>query len=554
MTCDLCGKKIEANEACSCEDVVESKLCRACFAMVNAENVQKQEEPETKCSECGKPLQSFYQLQEDKLCDVCHGMRKNLAPPVVSTQIEANSDINNKLSPASDLPLHELKPEDTVSDPSEVSKPDAVQKVVAFLFAIVATIYGSFYFSAYAVTATISGGHPSAWGFEYMLCFFAPIPGVIGFAIAYLSFLREMNAFSRCTFSAICGVATAFLAMTVFGLVVTAPQRNEKNRITRKADSELSFFKAALEGGVKDSDIIAHYKTNTLSDFDRSRIRSALFESTYQYSKSRFLNITAIQPKSITLLIDAFAQDPEIVGRLVSLPKAPLESKIRVAETTEPAAIKYLASDPKTPSDILLKYATHPSDDISQLVSKNKNSPLEARWIYTIRTSTAKNLFDRQNELVPPGFDSKEEKDFWYNLAKDRREYVRTWVAKSMITPGKILDKLSSDSNTQVLQWIVLNNVTPQQVRRKAAGKLATTVNDFLKTSSNDKDSEVRMAVALNRETPLDILKEMCSDKDEYVRMTLVRNSHISRELLEVLSHDRSRSVQIYAEDNMKFH
>lgn len=48
MKCDICGKNIESNEICTDENVVESKLCRLCFAMFEPDLCQEEHAFETK--------------------------------------------------------------------------------------------------------------------------------------------------------------------------------------------------------------------------------------------------------------------------------------------------------------------------------------------------------------------------------------------------------------------------------------------------------------------------------------------------------------------------
>lgn len=47
MKCDLCGVKVACEDAFTYEDVTDSRLCKACYAMVTEEKIEKIGEPET---------------------------------------------------------------------------------------------------------------------------------------------------------------------------------------------------------------------------------------------------------------------------------------------------------------------------------------------------------------------------------------------------------------------------------------------------------------------------------------------------------------------------
>jgi hypothetical protein len=498
--------------------------------MVTAENGD--DDHASTCSECGKQIYSFHLVQEDILCTECY---ENI--PLI--------DHSSCLDPPT---------ADLAAGTAQNNKPDIIQKIVACLLSVAATIYGSFHFSAYAVTATISGGHPSAWGMEYLVCFFAPIPGIIGFAIAYMVFLRNQGIGSRCVLSAASGVAAAFLAMMIFGMVVTAPRRSEAKKTIHQTQDELSYFRKAIEGKCQDDEIREHYKKSPLTHHAAQQIRQELYNATQagDFTRPKSLYITTIEPKTLPVLIEALESDPGIVGFLVALPDVPLELKQKIADSKESPAVKYLASDVKTPPGILLKLATHPSTEVARNVFYNKNAPAAARYIYSIRAPFSEDWRHHNEGNTPPGYGSDEERSVWRKLVTDNRDYVRTWVARSRVTPPQILSALADDNNKVIVQWVLLNNNSSQQVRNKAAHRLSSSASDVISALGKSNDREIRAAVARSRDTTDPALKELIHDREESVRRAVTENPRVSPELLEALGNDYSTFVLAAVAQNPK--
>jgi len=262
-----------------------------------------------------------------------------------------------------------------------------------------------------------------------------------------------------------------------------------------------------------------------------------------EMNRPKIVTLNKVEPNMLPELIDALQDQPGIVGFLVALPDVPFELKQKIADVENPAAVKYLASNIKTPPEILLKLATHHSTEIARTVNYNKSAPQTARYIYSIRATFSEDWRHHDEGKNPPGFDSTEEKGVWKSLASDRREYVRTWVARSKATPSQILSELKNDKNEEILKWVFLNNNSNMAVKNVAAQHLSSNAKQLITKLSSSEDREIREAVAHSNDTSIDILKKLCTDREENVRKAVAENSHVTSELLAILGNDSSHSV-----------
>lgn len=421
--------------------------------------------------------------------------------------------------------------------------------VIALLLSIIVTVIGSFYFSIGAVTVTTPEGQPSAWGMEYLLSFFGPIPGLIGFAVAYIVLYRIPSVI-RCVISTLCGITTAFLAIAIFGNILWAPVKKQREEVSLQAQHELIYFKNALEGKYQSDEIREHYRHNTLTDAGINKIHQALYEATQTSSKTS--SITTIQPKVLPVMLEVFEGRPGIVGLFVALPEIPTDIKLKIAESKEPDAVKYLARDKKTPQDILLKLATHPSSEISRDVFYNLTAPQMARYIYSIRAPFSEDWRHRDEGRNPPGYNTVEEKSVWAALIKDNRDYVRTWVARSQIAPPQILADLADDNNEDILKWLILNNQSTQNTKNKAARTLKTTVPELIDELTKNNKADIRKAIAQSKDTPAEVLKILSDDREDDVRRSVAENPHVTPDLLERLGNESSHYVLVAVAKNPK--
>jgi hypothetical protein len=309
------------------------------------------------------------------------------------------------------------------------------------------------------------------------LFYFVIIPGcIIGFFVGFFWLFRKINLGGRFFVSIVFGLMFGYFSPCIVSIPAYIRSAYERSKNEHLALEEATYFKDALSGRYSDKDITLHYKRSQLSWLGERKIGQELYyatQSSHIGERPRLQFITKIEPKSLPALIRSFENKPEIVGLLVALPDTPVELKYEIAESKYPAAVKYLASSKSTPSDILLKLATHPSTDIARTVYHNKNAPSVARTIYLIRAPFSEDWRHHDEVRYPRGFDFDEGKKVWTMLCIDRRDYVRTWVARSQGAPPKLLAVLADDPNKDILRWVALNKNSTPSTKNKAAHNLS---------------------------------------------------------------------------------
>ncbi len=242
------------------------------------------------------------------------------------------------------------------------SNPDAVQKGIAIFLSLTATIIASFYFSASAITYTISGGQPSSLGIEYLLCVLAPIPAVAAYVFGYSRLLRSSGINTRCIGSAAIGLVVSYIIMTLFGGVVSAPNKIGQYKMKWMTLSEEGYLQSALEGKFNDREIKEHYQKIELTDSVMQELRFFLYKSIQSSGGGFAVNV---KPESLPVLVEVFQKRPDFVGLLAGCREAPYSLKLKVSDSLEPDAVKYLANSVDTPPEILAKLASHPSREIA---------------------------------------------------------------------------------------------------------------------------------------------------------------------------------------------
>ena len=96
---------------------------------------------------------------------------------------------------------------------NEPQKHNIFFKAIWFLGGLFITVIGSYFAAFFVVKMFVFGGQQSAWGYEYLLCMFAPLPGVIGFLIAWFLLIHKFEGYERDILSALIGVAVACIAI-----------------------------------------------------------------------------------------------------------------------------------------------------------------------------------------------------------------------------------------------------------------------------------------------------------------------------------------------------
>ncbi|WP_281184695.1 hypothetical protein [Trichlorobacter lovleyi] len=364
----------------------------------------------------------------------------------------------------------------------------ALLKTICFLVCLVIAAIVSFY-----AVFPVFGGHRSAWGLEYLLCLFAPLPAVIGFLISWFLLRHKYKGYERGILSALNGVAVAGVAIVLLCLVILYVG-GKKDRDAAK------FFYAAIQG--KHSEVeIRNYYTN--------------HPAPYQIKLDR--TKVTISPKAMELLISVFDNNPSLKGEFSAWPETPTELKLKVAESPEIQAVFPMAINTSTPPEVLIKLASHELIEISRAVNNNSNAPLAARYIYCIRALVdEKERYVASKKLCPPDLEDATGKYVWESLASDKREYVRLWVAKSDAPPA-ILQSMGSDQSPEVLKWIFLNSLTPRETIKFIARQFNTNQYSLMERFSSDPDNLVRRAVTQTSATSDKLLFKLMADEDATV-------------------------------------
>lgn len=462
MVCGLCGKELKVTDALTIGNTERSLLCRSCYEKTLSESAVEDETTE--------------QIEAEHV------------------HVPSKSDLTQEIfrsSPQS-LPNAGL-------DPALVPQKNIYQinnllfNVICFLSCLSITAIISFYIAFPVVRMFVFGGQQSAWGLEYLLCIFAPLPGVIGFSVSWLLLIHKSKGYERGLLSAVIGVAVACIAIVLFyqGIRYTG---------SIKARDEAKFFQDAIQGKHSEVEIKNYYKDHPIPNLTR-------FERTSG----------TISPKAIELLISIFDSNPSLQGFLAAQPETTTECKLKVAESPDIQAVLPMAINTATPSGVLIKLSSHKSIEISRAVNSNRNAPLAARYIYSIRSIVdEKERYVDSNRLHPPGLEDPVGKSVWESLASDKRESVRLWVAKSY-APQDILQSMANDPSQEVLKWLFLNPCTPLETLTPIAKQFKTNQNDLMKRFSKDPDNFVRRAVTQTPATSNKILVKLMSDQDETV-------------------------------------
>lgn len=249
-----------------------------------------------------------------------------------------------------------------------------------FFLSLPITIIGSVIASAFAVWLIVFKGQ-SGDGAGIVLipilfpCLAAPIPGVIG----QLIFAKYTSSL----ISSVIGIVLASLTLVVVYSTLIGTATIKENKHKKSAETEMVFFKSALEGKFKDEEIRDHYKEfNLFSKYEREAIKKLLYEK----------NREKISPQAITTIIDLVKNDTLVVGYLADQPETPLEIKHKVAELqyrlalvnltnhhpNSPAGYTIaadLARNPSTPFDILQKLKDTESTEVKKSLASNSNAP-----------------------------------------------------------------------------------------------------------------------------------------------------------------------------------
>lgn len=136
---------------------------------------------------------------------------------------------------------------DSSPDPAPDSLPDTVLKASCSISLAIVTAISSVFLSMFAVKAFIYHGQQSAWGFEFLLCFGAPIPALLSYFITFFILDSKKGAYERSLISAFSGTLISCVTMLLlYGVLIGQGHRESKQKEhARAVNSQFwsSYFK-----------------------------------------------------------------------------------------------------------------------------------------------------------------------------------------------------------------------------------------------------------------------------------------------------------------------
>jgi len=344
-----------------------------------------------------------------------------------------------------------------------------------------------------------------------VVLYFLIIPcGIICFFIGYLWLFRKCNIIGRLLASIVFGLALGYFSPCLFVIPATISYKIHEYKKANQDEAELKYFQAAIQGEYDEAKIREYYKSHPFPNMN-------CYKSSDLFDRSKM----KISPKALQLLIEICDENPEIKGILATQPETPTELKMKIASSDDVKEVLPMAKDTKTPPEILILLAKHKSIDVSREVNRNSSAPLAAKYTYFIRYILIKDeaeqkQYKNENIIQPPDLETDEAKFFWNNLATDKHEYVRIWVAKYS-SPSQILKMLGNDQSDEVLKWTFVNLYTPKETLVLIAKKFNSNINSLMDKYSRDPDCNIRRAVSQNRYTSNKVLFRLCKDNDSTV-------------------------------------
>jgi hypothetical protein len=187
-----------------------------------------------------------------------------------------------------------------------------------------------------------------------------------------------------------------------------------------------------------------------------------------------------------------------IMQELLMHPNVPIETLVEFSDSKNRYYVNFsnsqeylykciceaIATNIKTPINILKKLALHQSNDVKEAVGGNPNTPVSILFELAANPCT------------------------------------RYKVATNINTPHEILLKFVVDPELHIRMQVAKNNKAP---------------SDILVTLANDHQAWVREAVASNVNTPIHTLQLLAQDSVEGVRNSLLDNQQLPNEILDIL-------------------
>ncbi len=237
----------------------------------------------------------------------------------------------------------------------------------------------------------------------------------------------------------------------------------------------------------------------------------------------------------------------------VNIPEVDIEDDLEFIKKYTDYNI-YLAQNPKTSSEVLMKLANNEDNNIRMSVAKNPNTSVEILEKLANDKDWQIRLIIAKNQKAP--------KEVLMKLADDKDNAVKESVASNSNTPIKVLEKLADDKDWQIRIIIAKNQKVPKEVLMKLADDKDNVVKEIVASNSNtpketlkklveDEDLIVRRYVALNSNAPKEILEKLADDDHWLVRHHVASNKNTPKEILEKLSNDKDKLVRDKAKEKL---
>lgn len=361
--------------------------------------------------------------------------------------------------------------------------------------------------------------------------------GVICLFLGFFLVFRKIDVLGRIFLSIAFSCAMAVVSPYIISIPGYIGERNRINEIKKAEDDEFNYFMEVVGGKYTNDEIYEHYKLNKPDCNRMSKVLLALnteINPYYNYNKTSLMD--NLRADTVETLIAANSENSYLIKYLAVLPQVSHATKKRIAESDSPIAVDYLSINPKTPPDILMILATHPSTDIAWGVYNNKSAPVKARYIYAIRSPFPEDGRFLVGRDKPPGYLTEDEKSLWESLSVDNRDYVRTWVARSTAAPPQVLTKMRDDKSNNILMWIFLNTNTPFPTKKYIANKKSISPEKLLQDLAGHENAYVRRDVAKSELATPDLLAKMIHDKSDIVLQAIANNPQVTSGLLQMMS------------------
>ncbi|MBI5634357.1 MAG: hypothetical protein HZA15_12865 [Nitrospirae bacterium] len=330
------------------------------------------------------------------------------------------------------------------------------------------------------------------------------------------------------------------------------------------------FWQGVFSGQIPAEVIRTRVKTADIVESEKAYVRSRLYD-----------NDVDLDEAVLEILADTFKNDP-IIPICIAAHRSTTEKMLRTFADSGPDAFLIgIATNPKTPPDLMIQIYRAKPAVVGEALYKNMNVP--AQIFGEIHAEKAK---DESIDLARKAEEQLRGKGEIYEpyrnqmnnvlmvrlcfypiadtlsetrteLINDPRDYVRAWIAKCSGTPPEVLSLLSDDPSAKVLQWILLNENAPLKLKKKVSQILlksmqAQNMHDQLIELADSRDVEMRTELARRNVSDGSILEKLSDDWDEDVRRAVAENKNITPDTLKKLSTDKSQYVRQIVAENRK--